>query len=164
MNKVEKKYCIIVTINIPSSRQSSAAGINDGTKNVSLYLHQICGLLSLTWHMHAKTESFVEGEVVSIALVAKLLETVGTKQLMTVDIHSSLALSHFTIDVQNVSSIPLLANYAANNMKFSNPIVASPDVGGIKRAEQFAKILKLDAIALKKARDKVLAKYLLMKN
>ena len=73
---------------------------------------------------------------------------------MTVDIHSSLALSHFTIDVQNVSSIPLLANYAANNMKFSNPIVASPDVGGIKRAEQFAKILKLDAIALKKARDR----------
>ena len=32
MNKVEKKYCIIVTINIPSSRQSSVAGINDDKK------------------------------------------------------------------------------------------------------------------------------------
>ena len=57
--------------------------------------------------------AFVEGEVVSIALVAKLIETVGTKESMTVDIHSSLALSHFTIDVQNVSSISILANYAA---------------------------------------------------
>ena len=91
--------------------------------------------------MHAKT-SFCRGRSSQYCVSSKILETVGTKRLMTVDIHSSLALSHFTIDVQNVSSIPLLANYAANKMKFSNPIVASPDVGGITRAEQFAKILK----------------------
>jgi ribose-phosphate pyrophosphokinase len=98
--------------------------------------------------------AFLEGEIVSMALVAKLLETVGTKRVITVDIHSTIALSHFTIDVQNVSSIPLLANYAANNMKLDKPIVVSPDIGGAKRAEEFAKILKADMIVLKKFRDR----------
>jgi ribose-phosphate pyrophosphokinase len=74
------------------------------------------------------------------------------QKLPKVDIHSSLALSYFTIDVQNVSSIPLLANYAANNMKLSKPIVVSP--GGIQRAGEFARILGVDVIALKKARDR----------
>ena len=54
-------------------------------------------------------KAFLEGEVVSIGVVAKLLEAVGTQQLITVDLHSIQALSYFTIDVQNVSSIPPLA-------------------------------------------------------
>lgn len=56
-------------------------------------------------------KAFLEGEVVSMALVAKLLEVCGTKQFITVDIHSRLALSYFTISAFNLSSIPLLANY-----------------------------------------------------
>jgi ribose-phosphate pyrophosphokinase len=97
---------------------------------------------------------FLEGEVISIALVAKLLEAVGTKQVITVDIHSSLALSHFTINVHNISSIPILADYAANQMKLTKPIVVSPDSGGIARAREFAKILKVDLMALKKSRNR----------
>jgi ribose-phosphate pyrophosphokinase len=153
MNKVEKKYCIIVQSIYPPVDRHLLQALMMIKKCIDCSASNLCTVIPYMAYAR-QDRAFVEGEVVSIALVAKLLETVGTKQLMTVDIHSSLALSHFTIDVHNVSSIPLLANYAANNMKFSNPIVASPDVGGIKRVEQFAKILKLDAIALKKARDR----------
>ena len=97
--------------------------------------------------------AFQGGEVISMELIAKLLEAAGNKRLITIDIHSPLALSYFSIDVQDISSIPLLANYAASNMKLNRAVVVSPDAGGIKRASEFAKILGSDSIALKKCRD-----------
>lgn len=96
--------------------------------------------------------SFLEGEVVSIALVAKLLQSAGVRHVITVDIHSQLAMSHFS-SVQNVSSIPLLAEYASR-MKLCKPIAVSPDAGGADRAKEFAKHSKTDALALKKSRDR----------
>lgn len=99
--------------------------------------------------------AFLEGEVVSIALVAELLEAAGVKHVITVDIHSQLAVSHFkTIGIQSVSSIPLLASYASSRMKLQNPVAVSPDAGGADRASEFAKHLKTDMIALKKSRNR----------
>jgi ribose-phosphate pyrophosphokinase len=98
--------------------------------------------------------AFSEGEVVSIELVAKLFESVGTNHLLTVDIHSFRALSYFKIDAKNASSIPLLANYATDKLNL-RPLIVSPDKGGAKRAEEFARALKTrDVIALNKVRDK----------
>jgi ribose-phosphate pyrophosphokinase len=96
--------------------------------------------------------AFLEGEVVSIAVVAKLLAAAGVKHLVTVDIHSQLAMSHFR-SIENVSSIPLLADYAAR-MKLRRPVAVSPDAGGADRAKEFADRLKTDAVVLKKSRDR----------
>jgi ribose-phosphate pyrophosphokinase len=97
--------------------------------------------------------AFLEGEAVSVALVSKLLEAAGVRHVITVDIHSKLAMSHFA-SMQNISSIPLLADYTAANMKLQMPIVVSPDFGGADRAKEFARRLKADTIALKKSRDR----------
>lgn len=96
--------------------------------------------------------AFLEGEGVSAALVARLLEASGANSIITVDIHSQMALSYFK-NARNVSSIPLLADYAAK-MKLKRPIVVSPDAGGAARAQEFAKILGADVTALKKSRDR----------
>ncbi len=98
--------------------------------------------------------AFLDGEVVSMALVAKLIETAGTKRLITVDIHSPASLSYFTIDTQNISAVGLLADYAAVKIKPNAPIIVSPDMGGAKRAVKFARMLGTDMVALKKSRDK----------
>jgi ribose-phosphate pyrophosphokinase len=95
---------------------------------------------------------FLEGEVVSIDLVAKLFKTVGVKHIITVDIHSQRAMSYFT-SIQNVSSVPLLADYASK-MKLHDPIAVSPDAGGANRAMEFARHLDIDVLALKKYRDR----------
>jgi ribose-phosphate pyrophosphokinase len=95
---------------------------------------------------------FLEGEVVSIDLVAKLFKTVGVKHIITVDIHSQRAMSYFT-SIQNVSSVPLLADYASK-MKLHDPIAVSPDAGGANRATEFARYLDIDVLALKKYRDR----------
>jgi ribose-phosphate pyrophosphokinase len=96
--------------------------------------------------------AFLEGEVVSIALVAKLIESIGIEHIITVDIHSQLAMSYFT-SIQNVSSVPLLADYASK-MPLHNPIAVSPDAGGTDRAKEFARHLDIDYIVLKKSRHR----------
>jgi ribose-phosphate pyrophosphokinase len=97
--------------------------------------------------------AFIEGEVVSIALVARLFETMGVKHIVTVDIHSQLAMSYFQ-SIYNVSSVRLLAQYASN-MKLRNPVAVSPDAGGTIRANEFGRHLNIDVISLKKSRDRV---------
>jgi ribose-phosphate pyrophosphokinase len=99
-------------------------------------------------------KEFLPGEVVSLALVSRLLETVGTTQLVTVDIHSLDALSYFRISVQNTSPVSLFAEYAKNRLHLKDPIVVSPDKGGIGRAAELAGILKTVMIGLKKNRDR----------
>jgi ribose-phosphate pyrophosphokinase len=98
-------------------------------------------------------KAFLEGEVVSIALVARLLKASGVGSLVTADIHSQAALAFFQNAV-NVSSIPLLAAHASK-MGLRRPIAVSPDAGGAARAGEFARILKCDTVALKKSRDRV---------
>jgi ribose-phosphate pyrophosphokinase len=98
-------------------------------------------------------KAFLEGEVVSIALVARLLEASGVNSVVTVDIHSQAALAHFA-RIKNISSIPLLAQHASA-MSLSKPIAVSPDCGGAARAEEFARLLNTYSIALKKTRDRI---------
>lgn len=96
--------------------------------------------------------AFLEGEAVSIALVARLLEASGTSSLVTADIHSQAALAFFK-NGANVSSIPLLATHASK-MGLRKPIAVSPDAGGAARAGEFARLLKCDVVALNKSRDR----------
>lgn len=97
-------------------------------------------------------KAFLEGEVITIALVAKLLEAAGVSSVVTVDMHSQGGLAHFA-RIKNISSIPLLAQHAAG-MGLTRAIAVSPDAGGAARAEEFARLLKTDSIALKKTRDR----------
>jgi ribose-phosphate pyrophosphokinase len=96
--------------------------------------------------------AFLEGESASIALVARLLGASGVKSVVTVDIHSQMALRAFS-SIKNVSSIPLLAGHASK-LRLKNAIAVSPDAGGVERAGEFARMLKCDMIALKKSRDR----------
>ena len=96
---------------------------------------------------------FLNGEIVTMSVVAKMLQAAGAKKIIVVDIHSKTALRHFKIPTENVSAIPELAKYL-KKLKLKNPIVVSPDTGGSLRAKKFADILKSDFITLKKSRNR----------
>jgi ribose-phosphate pyrophosphokinase len=153
MRRVDNDYCIVVqSTYLPTDRHLLQALMmikrcsEDGAANV-------CAVMPYMAYSR-QDRAFLDGEVVSMALVAKLIETVGTKRLITVDIHSPASLSYFTIDTQNISAVGLLADYAAVKIKPNAPIVVSPDLGGAKRAVKFARMLGTDMVALKKIRDK----------
>ena len=96
---------------------------------------------------------FLSGEVVTMSIVAKMLEVAGAKKVVVVDIHSKTALNHFKISKESVSAIPELAKYF-KKLKLKNALVVSPDVGGALRAKKFARLLNTDFITLKKSRDR----------
>jgi len=96
---------------------------------------------------------FLSGEVVTMSIIARMIQAAGAKKVVVVDIHSKTALNHFKIPKENVSAIPELAKYF-KKMKLTNPLVVSPDLGGSLRAKKFAGLLNTDFIALKKSRDR----------
>ena len=96
---------------------------------------------------------FLDGEIVSIGVIGRLLKAAGVKKILTVDIHSRLALKELKISSENVSAMEGLVKYF-RRMKLRNPLVVSPDLGGQDRAKSFADLLKTDFIALKKYRDR----------
>ena len=98
-------------------------------------------------------KEFLEGEIVTVSVIGKMLQAVGTKKVITVDIHSHMALKALKISSKNVSAVSELANHF-KKIKLKKPIVVSPDSGGKQRAKEFAKILNVEFIALKKHRDR----------
>ena len=103
---------------------------------------------------------FLSGEVVTMSIVARMIQAAGAKKVIAVDIHSKTALKHFKIPKENVSAIPELAKYF-KKMKLKNALVVSPDMGGSLRAKKFASLLNIGFIALKKSRNRNTGKVLI---
>ena len=96
---------------------------------------------------------FLDGEIITIGVIGKLLKASGVKKVLTVDIHSKLALKELKISSENVSAMEVLVKHF-KKMKMKDPLVVSPDLGGKERAKKFSNLLKTDFIALKKHRDR----------
>jgi ribose-phosphate pyrophosphokinase len=146
------KNCVIVQSSNPPTDTHLIQLLMMAKKCTDDGAQDVCAVVPYLGYAR-QDRAFLEGEVVSISLVAKLFESVGLKHIITVDIHSELAMSYFA-SIQNVSSIPLLADYASK-MRLHDPIAVSPDAGGTNRAKEFARHLDIDVLVLKKSRHKV---------
>ena len=73
-------------------------------------------------------------------LVANMLQTAGADRVITVDLHADQIQGFFDIPVDHIFGSNVLAPYVAS-LNLKKLIVASPDVGGSKRASNFAKKL-----------------------
>ncbi|HJU13506.1 MAG TPA: ribose-phosphate diphosphokinase [Candidatus Nitrosotalea sp.] len=96
---------------------------------------------------------FLPGEVVTMSVVGKLFKAAGASRIVVVDIHSMMALKHFQIPSKNATAVGELVKYF-KKLRLKNPLVVSPDMGGVERARNFAKLMGTDYIALKKHRDR----------
>ena len=77
---------------------------------------------------------------ISAKVVADMLSSVGVDRVLTVDLHSDQIQGFFNMPVDNVYASPVLMDDAlARNMQ--DPVVISPDVGGVVRARAIAKQL-----------------------
>ncbi len=90
---------------------------------------------------------------ISAKLVANLMETAGITRMVTVDLHASQIQGFFDIPVDNLYGAILFMDYIrAKN--FANPVIASPDIGGVARARYFASKLGLDMVIVDKRRER----------
>lgn len=75
---------------------------------------------------------------ISARIVADLIETVGISHIVTVDIHATQIQGFFHIPVDNVSATHLFVADIFTRWMDENPIIVSPDVGGVARARALA--------------------------
>lgn len=86
-------------------------------------------------------------------LVANLLEAAGCDRVMTVDLHADQIQGFFDIPLDHIYSSPLFFKYI-RDLKLPNLAIASPDIGGAKRANIYTKRLGAPMIICHKTRAK----------
>ncbi len=92
---------------------------------------------------------------VSIAakLVADLLTTAGVDRVITMDLHADQIQGFFDIPVDHLYASSVFIPYI-QSLKLENLVIASPDVGGAKRANSYAKYLNVPLVLCHKQRAK----------
>ena len=75
---------------------------------------------------------------ISAKVVADMLAVAGVNRVLTVDLHADQIQGFFNVPVDNVYASPLLIDHALAQ-RYPNPMVISPDVGGVVRARAIAK-------------------------
>ena len=84
-------------------------------------------------------------------LVADLLSVAGIDRLITMDLHADQIQGFFDVPVDHLYGSGVILPYLAN-LKLENLVIASPDVGGAKRAKSFAKYLDCPLVLCNKTR------------
>ena len=152
LQKIPKKSVILVV-------QSTYPPVDTNMLQALSIISQVRKISSRTYAIipymgYARQDKqFLSREVITMSVVAKMLQSAGAKKVIVVDIHSNTALNHFNIPTENISAIPELAKYF-KKLNLKNPLVVSPDAGGSSRSKKFASLLKSDFIVLKKHRDR----------
>lgn len=91
---------------------------------------------------------------ITARLTADLLEKAGVNRVLTMDLHADQIQGFFTVPVDNLYALPILAKDIRSRLNVENMVVVSPDVGGVKRARALAKKLGCDLAIIDKRREK----------
>ena len=77
---------------------------------------------------------------ISIAgrLIADLLKTAGAQRVLTMDLHAEQVHGFFSIPVDHLTAIPIVAEHIKETCDMANAVVVAADAGGAKRAGRFA--------------------------
>ena len=90
---------------------------------------------------------------IAAKLVANLLETAGATRVITMDLHADQIQGFFEIPVDHLYASTTFVPYI-KSLNLENLCVASPDMGGSKRAHSYAKFLNSDVVICYKQRKK----------
>lgn len=90
---------------------------------------------------------------IAAKLIAKMLETAGATRIITMDLHADQIQGFFEKPVDHLYASTLFLPYL-RSLKLDNLTIASPDMGGSKRAYAYSKALGSDVVICYKQRAK----------
>jgi ribose-phosphate pyrophosphokinase len=90
---------------------------------------------------------------ITAKLIADLLESAGVSRVLTLELHTSAIQGFFNAPVDHLFSKPVFYEHLAR-MRLDDPIVVSPDAGGVERARALAKLLDCGLAIVDKRRDR----------
>ncbi|MCK8826752.1 ribose-phosphate pyrophosphokinase [Natroniella acetigena] len=88
---------------------------------------------------------------VTAKLIANLLTQAGADRMLAIDLHARQIQGFFDIPVDNLFGAPILADYFLEK-DLDDIIVVAPDIGGVKRARDFAEKLNTSIAIIDKRR------------
>ena len=92
---------------------------------------------------------------ITAKVVADFLSSVGVDRVLTCDLHAEQIQGFFDVPVDNVFGSPVLIEDIQKQNALNNPMVVSPDIGGVVRARAIAKLLNdADMAIIDKRRPK----------
>ena len=86
-------------------------------------------------------------------LVADLLSVAGIDRLITMDLHADQIQGFFDVPVDHLYASAVFLPYI-QSLKLDNLVIATPDVGGSKRASTYSKFLDVPLVLCNKSREK----------
>ncbi|HOD03568.1 MAG TPA: ribose-phosphate diphosphokinase [Anaerolineaceae bacterium] len=138
--------------------QPCCAPVNDNLMELLLYLdalrrasaHQVN--VVIPYFPYARQDRMAKGrEAISARVVASLVEAMGARRVLFVDIHNLAIQGFFNIPVDPVSAIPVLADYL-RKPEYHDAAIVSPDVGRATMAGKYAEMLNLPLVVMHKRR------------
>jgi len=90
---------------------------------------------------------------IAAKLVAKMLETAGATRIITMDLHADQIQGFFEKPVDHLFASTIFLPYL-KSLNLENLTIASPDMGGSKRAYAYSKALTSDVVICYKQRAK----------
>jgi ribose-phosphate pyrophosphokinase len=109
----------------------------------------------LPYYGYARQDRKAEPRVpITAKLVADLITAAGATRVLTLDLHAGQIQGFFDIPVDNLFALPVLINYFKQK-DLQDPVVVSPDAGGVERARALAKQLGSSLAIIDKRRTGV---------
>ena len=90
---------------------------------------------------------------ISAKLVAEMISIAGADRVLTMDLHADQIQGFFDIPTDNIYGSPVLMSELWRK-QLPNPVIISPDVGGVVRARAMAKQLETDLAIIDKRRPR----------
>ena len=90
---------------------------------------------------------------IAAKLVAKILQAAGATRIMTMDLHADQIQGFFEVPVDHLYASTILLPHV-EELNLDNITIASPDMGGSKRAYAYSKYLKCEVVICYKQRKK----------
>ena len=100
---------------------------------------------------YSRQDRRVDRRSLGARVMAGLIATARFDRLMLIDVHTSAIEGFFDIPLEHLTAVPLLARAAAPSMR-ENSVVVAPDLGAVKRAREYARLLDLPMAFIHKSR------------
>jgi len=86
-------------------------------------------------------------------LIADLMSVAGIERLITMDLHADQIQGFFNVPVDHLYGSTIFLPYI-KSLNLENLVIATPDVGGSKRANSYAKFLDVPLVLCHKSRER----------
>jgi len=88
---------------------------------------------------------------ITAKLVANLLVAAGVNRVLTMDLHAQQIMGFFDIPVDHLYAAPVMVKHLLEK-NLANPVVVSPDTGGVKQAYAYSQMLQCGIAIVAKQR------------